>query len=223
MIHEISPAKLNLYLHINHRRSDGYHDLTSLVVFWKPHDRLYFLPTSTALTLRLKGPMAPMLNQPYQENLVYKAAKIFCEWTEKPLIGTFILEKNLPPAAGLGGGSSNAAATLRLLAKIWGIDSRDLLTKMAQSLGADVLVCLNGKASMMSGIGDRIESNPLGQALWAVGVNPLFPLSTKEVFNFYDQHAATPTPFINPNEVKNLSLVEWLKAQNNHLEPCAAQ
>lgn len=159
---QTAPAKVNLFLHIVGRRPDGYHEIESLFAFTDFGDRLRAREASD-LSLAIDGPFAPQLAeqspQGTADNIVLKAAHRLREVAGRPTLGAeIILTKNLPVAAGIGGGSSDAAAALRLLSDIWqlGCSDRDL-EEIALSLGADVPACLYGRPCFVTGIGERIE------------------------------------------------------------------
>jgi 4-diphosphocytidyl-2-C-methyl-D-erythritol kinase len=178
---ETAPAKVNLTLRVLGRRADGYHDIESLVVFAGVGDELTFAP-GTELALTVAGPTADAAGD-ISENLVLKAARALAARVEGLKIGSFALSKRLPVAAGLGGGSSDAAAALRLLAAANGIAPGDpRLMQAAQATGADVPVCLDPRPRLMRGIGD-VLSEPLDvPKLPAVLVNPGVAVPTKDVF-----------------------------------------
>ncbi|HMK79009.1 MAG TPA: 4-(cytidine 5'-diphospho)-2-C-methyl-D-erythritol kinase, partial [Xanthobacteraceae bacterium] len=168
---ELAPAKVNLTLHVLGRRADGYHEIESLVVFADVGDRLTLAP-GAALSLRVTGPTAAAAGEG-GDNLVLKAARALAERVEGLRLGRFSLEKQLPVAAGLGGGSSDAAAALRLIAQENSLPLDDTrLSGAARATGADVPVCLAARARMMRGIGE-ILGQPLAlPPLPAVLVNP---------------------------------------------------
>lgn len=178
---EKAPAKVNLTLRVLGRRADGYHDIESLVAFAGVGDALSFTPGS-ALTLAVRGPTAPAAGD-VADNLVLKAARALAGEVEGLALGHFDLSKRLPVAAGLGGGSADAAAALRLLARANGIAADDpRLLQAARATGADVPVCLDPRPRLMRGIGD-VLSAPLDlPRLFAVLVNPGVAVSTREVF-----------------------------------------
>lgn len=181
MLVERAPAKVNLTLRILGRRSDGYHEIESLVAFAAVADVLSVTP-GPSLSLTVSGPTAAASGS-VSHNLVLKAARALAAQIEGLKLGRFALSKGLPVAAGLGGGSSDAAAALRLLARInnlAGGDSR--LMQAARATGADVPVCLDPRPRLMRGSGD-ILSEPLDlPSLPAILVNPGVALSTQEVF-----------------------------------------
>lgn len=178
---ERAPAKVNLTLHVRGRRDDGWHDLESLVVFAGVHDLLWLEP-GDALALDVDGPTAGAAG-PLADNSVLKAARALGERSPGLRWGRFRLLKRLPAAAGVGGGSSDAAAALRLLARLNGLSPGDpRVAAAAQATGSDVPVCLEPRARMMEGRGEEVGP-ALGLApLFAVLVNPGVALSTPAVF-----------------------------------------
>jgi 4-diphosphocytidyl-2-C-methyl-D-erythritol kinase len=180
-----APAKVNLWLHVVGRRADGYHDIDSLVAFAGTGDTVALTP-GPELSLAVSGPTASASGDP-AENLVTRAAREFAHRVPGARLGTFRLGKRLPVAAGLGGGSSDAAAALRLLARLNGIDlEHPAVMAAAQATGADVPVCVVGRARIMTGMGERLGP-PLGlPTLFAVLVNPGVPVATAAVFKTLD-------------------------------------
>lgn len=178
---EKAPAKVNLTLHIRARRDDGFHDLESLVVFAGVHDVLSLHPGPT-LSIHVSGPTAEATG-PGDQNSVIKAARALAARVDGLRVGAFRLLKRLPAAAGVGGGSSDAAAALRLLARLNALSLDDpRVIAAAQETGSDVPVCLVPRARMMSGRGE-IVGPPLGlPPVFAVVVNPGVALSTPAVF-----------------------------------------
>ena len=178
---ELAPAKVNLTLRIVGRRPDGYHDLESLVVFASIGDALT-LNAGPRLSLAVRGPTASSAGA-IADNLVLKAVDALAQRVEGVKSGRFVLSKRLPVAAGLGGGSADAAAALRLLARKNRLALDDpRLREAALVTGADVPVCLDPRPQLMSGIGDLL-SRPLDlPRLSAVLVNPRLAVPTKGVF-----------------------------------------
>ena len=173
-------AKVNLTLRVVGRRVDGYHDLESVVAFADCADRLSLTPGSE-LQLTTTGPLAQACGEP-ADNLVLKAARLLSERVPGLKVGSFTLDKVLPVAAGIGGGSADAAAALRLLARANGLsvdDSR--LVEVAQLTGADVPVCLASRACVMTGVGETLLPLVLPK-LPCVLVNPRVPVATRDVF-----------------------------------------
>jgi 4-diphosphocytidyl-2-C-methyl-D-erythritol kinase len=173
-----APAKINLYLHVTGRRDDGYHLLDSLVVFAGFGDTLTFEPAST-LSFEVDGATAGLPAD--GDNIVLKAARALATATGVTAGARIRLTKRLPVAAGVGGGSADAAATLTGLSRLWGIELPGL-NALALTLGADVPVCLRGVPTAMSGVGERLAAVPPLPAAWLVLVNPGVPLSTPAVF-----------------------------------------
>ena len=176
-----APAKLNLYLHVVGRRDDGYHRLDSLVAFAAVHDTIE-ATAAEGLSLELAGPFADRLAAD-RDNLVLRAARALAAAAGRPADAAIRLVKRLPVAAGIGGGSADAAAVLRLLSRLWGIALPPLeMSRLALALGADVPACLAGRAAYVGGIGERIDPAPRLPQAHLVLANPLVPLATPEVF-----------------------------------------
>jgi len=173
-------AKVNLTLRVVGRRVDGYHDLESVVAFADCTDRLSLLP-GPQLGLKATGPLAEACGE-LDDNLVLKAARLLGERVPGLKTGTFTLYKTLPVAAGIGGGSADAAAALRLLARANGLAVDDArLFEVAQLTGADVPVCVASRACVMTGVGDSLLPLALPK-LPCVLVNPRVAVATKDVF-----------------------------------------
>lgn len=183
---EFAPAKVNLTLRVGGPRADGYHPLDSLVVFADWSDQLRARPAET-LTLSLTGPGAEGL-QADPQNLVLKAAYALRAAADKPELGaTLTLDKHLPVAAGLGGGSSDAAAALRLLNRVWDLGfSIKQLAEIGTVVGADVPACVHARPLRMEGIGERVTPLIAWPALHGVIVHPGAPVPTGPVFKAYD-------------------------------------
>src|SRR3954452_21959417 len=178
---EHAPPMVNLTLEVLGRRADGYHLLDSLVVFARAGDRLRFAP-GKALSLNVRGLTAKQAG-PLDDNLVLKAANALAAEIPDLKLGRFTLEKRLPAAAGLGGGSSDAGAALRLLARANGIALGDpRLQKAARRIGADVPVCVDPRPRRMRGIGEVLSAPLTLQKLAAVLVNPGVAVPTRDVF-----------------------------------------
>ena len=217
---EFAPAKVNLTLHVLGRRSDGYHEIESLVVFADVGDRLAFVPAGT-LGLVVQGPTAEAAGAS-GDNLVLKAARALAERAPGVRLGQFRLDKQLPVAAGLGGGSADAAAALRLLARASELSPGDSrLYAAAVATGADVPVCLDPCPRIMRGIGE-ILSGPIAlPELPAVLVNPGVAVPTRDVFS-----ALAAPPLTPPAQADDFSaitadaasLVSLLTARRNDLE-----
>jgi 4-diphosphocytidyl-2-C-methyl-D-erythritol kinase len=179
LVREYARAKVNLTLHILGKRPDGYHELESLVVFADLCDELSFRP-GPADHLRVRGPFAGAVDG---ENLIFKAKRMVAGWLEREIFGDFELEKNIPVAAGLGGGSSDAAATIRILLEAYAAPFEPgALIEKTPRIGADVPVCLYHRPAWMCGLGERLTPAANVGAVPAVLVNPRVKLSTAEVF-----------------------------------------
>jgi 4-diphosphocytidyl-2-C-methyl-D-erythritol kinase len=175
-------AKINLTLHVTGRRDDGYHELDSLIVFAGIGDELEIAP-APRITCEVYGPFAPALPAASSSNLAVAAARALAARYGIESGARLRLDKQLPVAAGLGGGSADAAAAIRGLVNLWGIDApAPALYALAASLGADVPVCLAGRPSFVGGIGERVVAAPALPPAWLVLVNPGIPLSTAAVF-----------------------------------------
>lgn len=174
-------AKVNLTLRVVGRRVDGYHDLESVVAFADCADRLTLTP-APELSLQATGPLAGACGET-SDNLVLKAARLLGERIPNLKTGSFTLEKVLPVAAGIGGGSADAAAALRLLARLNELEFDDeRLLEVALATGADVPVCVASKACDMTGVGETLV--PLSPPkMPCVLVNPCVPVATKDVFD----------------------------------------
>jgi len=206
-----APAKVNLTLHVTGRRTDLYHELDSLVAFAGIGDHLTAVPADD-LSLRLEGPMATGVPTT-SANLVLRAATLLSDTRGAAIT----LEKHLPAAAGIGGGSSDAAAALRLLSGLWGVLLPD--ADRVLSLGADVPVCLGGTPARMQGIGERVTPllAPLPPA-WLVLANPGVPVPTSRVFRGLTRHDNPPMPDSLPGFATAAALAGWLAGQRNDLE-----
>jgi len=221
---QLAPAKINLALHVTRRREDGYHDLESLVVFADLADELEAVLADTD-TLAIIGPFAAGLNNG-ETNLVLRAVAAFrARWPEAVDHGLAMrLTKNLPVAAGIGGGSADAAAALRLMASL----SREPipvadLADMAARLGADVPACLVSTPLIARGVGEVLAPLPQFPALHIVLVNPLVPLATADVFRRLRAHDNYPLPELPSPLTRPAQLGLWLAETRNDLQPPAVK
>ncbi|MCC5957895.1 MAG: 4-(cytidine 5'-diphospho)-2-C-methyl-D-erythritol kinase [Rhodobacteraceae bacterium] len=205
--HELAPAKVNLSLHVTGQREDGYHLLDSMVVFTDAGDQLETTPDTG---LHITGPEASALNAG-PDNLVLRAAQLM----GTPQIGLRLI-KALPVAAGIGGGSADAAATLRLLSRVAGRPLPPLAEILA--LGADVPVCLTGAPCRMRGIGADMTPLPPLPPFWLVLVNPRVQVSTPLVFRTLPNRNNAPMPAQWPVWPDAHALAAWLHGQRNDLE-----
>jgi 4-diphosphocytidyl-2-C-methyl-D-erythritol kinase len=178
-----APAKINLTLEVGRPRADGYHPLQSAVVFADVGDRIQ-ASEADALTLAVTGPFAAALGAD-GDNLVLRAARLL----DSKRGAALTLEKNLPIASGIGGGSSDAAAALLALNALWGLGKSVAdLAQMSASLGADVPVCVHRRSAWMTGVGDAVAPTEVPQ-LDAVLINPGKPLPTPPVYRRLDELA----------------------------------
>jgi 4-diphosphocytidyl-2-C-methyl-D-erythritol kinase len=181
LLTERAPAKVNLTLHVTGRRADGFHDLESLVAFSRGGDTLSLME-GAPLGLSIEGP-SDLSSGRVEDNLVLRAALHFAKRFPSSKLGAFHLVKRLPVSAGLGGGSSDAAAALRLLARANAAGCDDpLLFDAARATGADVPVCLMARARIMRGVGDALGPPLALPPLIGLLVNPGVPVETKAVF-----------------------------------------
>lgn len=208
-----APSKINLALHVTGRRADGFHALESLAVFTRYCDRI---TVSTSLEDRfdVSGPFAGAVPDD-GGNLVLKARDRLREGAASSTGQVAIrLEKNLPAASGIGGGSSDAAATLASLARLWGLASA---SEAARSLGADVPMCLSARPLIATGIGHEIREIEAFPPLWLVLVNPGVPVSTPEVFRALARRDNPPLPPL-PSSPDIAGVLSWLGSTRNDLE-----
>ena len=215
---EKAPAKVNLTLRVRGRRADGYHELESLVAFADVGDTLTLSDVDRD-GLEVAGPFAGK-SGPVADNLVLKALAAIRERIGGLKAGRFLLEKNVPVAAGLGGGSADAAAALRLVARANGLAiDDDRFMSAARAVGADVPVCLDPRPRVMRGIGE-VLSRPLDlPALPAVLVNPGVALATRDVFaRMTVERTEYPMRDV-PREFD--ALIEFLKQDGNDLTSAA--
>lgn len=211
-VEEFAPAKVNLTLHVTGQRADGYHLLDSLVVFANVGDRITALPADK-LSLTIDGPRTAGLAAD-ADNLVLRAAR---------LMGgrgaALRLTKHLPVSSGIGGGSADAAATMRALARLWQVPLPG--PQAAAGLGSDVPVCLLGQSCRMSGVGEQIEPLATLPPVWLVLANPGVPLSTPSVFAALTERRGAPMPQSLPRFASVADLAGFLSLQRNDLEPAA--
>ena len=216
-VREFAPAKINLFLHAGEKRPDGYHELESLVVFAEVGDTLEFAPDEQ-LSLSLAGPFAEGL-QTESNNLVLRAARVLAARTKCARGAAIELTKNLPLASGIGGGSADAAATLRGLVKLWNLSVLpETLQSIAEELGSDVPVCIDSKAAWMEGRGERITRAETLPAMAMVLVNPGVAVATAEVFLALKSRRGTGTVDHSAPLAKPAQLIALLKATSNDLE-----
>jgi 4-diphosphocytidyl-2-C-methyl-D-erythritol kinase len=223
--HRFAAAKINLFLHVGDVGVDGYHPISSLMVFADIGDDIRLRPAAQ-MGLVCQGPFAAELNDD-QDNLVLRARERFLDaLRRRPAPFLLTLDKQLPIAAGLGGGSADAAATLGLLAKVagrlgWAAPGPAAVESIARDLGADVAACLACRNVLAEGRGDQLSAAPAMPGLDAVLVNPGVPSSTAAVYRAFDEAPSAgganrpdlPGAFGSPLEV-----AAFLKVTRNDLE-----
>ncbi len=219
VLSEAAPAKVNLYLHVVGRRTDGYHLLDSLAVFPPVGDVLH-ADDDDGFSLTVEGPFGHALEGD-GDNLVLRAGRALAEWAGIVPRARLVLDKRLPVASGIGGGSADAAAALRLLARLWRIEPATAdLHAIAARIGADVPVCLASRPARMGGIGERLEGAPALPPFGLVLVNPGVAVSTPEVFRArtgpWSDRAALPRAWDNA-----AAMAGFLRECANDLEPPA--
>ena len=205
-LREFAPAKINLALHVTGQRGDGYHLLDSIVVFAGVGDWITAAPADR-LSLTVTGPQAAGLSG--DDNLVLRAAR--CLGVDAALV----LEKHLPVASGIGGGSADAAATLRALSAMSGVAGPDAAAVLA--LGADVPVCLAGRPVRMQGVGEVLTPLPALPECYVVLINPGAAVATPEVFKALSCKDNLAMPAM-PACDSVMELALWLRDQRNDLE-----
>ncbi|SDZ73082.1 4-(cytidine 5'-diphospho)-2-C-methyl-D-erythritol kinase [Rubrimonas cliftonensis] len=214
---DLARAKVNLFLHVRGRRPDGRHTLESLAVFPQIGDVLT-AERSPIRSLSLDGPFAMELGGG-EDNLVMRATEALAAATGIGAGVSLRLDKRLPVASGIGGGSADAGAALRLLMRLWGrAPDAATLGRLALDLGADVPVCLASAPAMMRGAGEALSPAPLMPGFWLVLANPLRQLSTGAVFGALERRDNPPGPAAPARFASLGDLVAWLARQRNDLE-----
>jgi len=220
MISVAAPAKINLYLHVVGRRDDGYHALDSLVAFADIADTVAAAPADR-LSLAIDGRFAGALAGDAADNLVLRAAALLANRFGVTAGAALRLTKQLPVASGIGGGSSDAAAALRALQALWAVPATaDALAVLAARLGADVPVCLLGRAAWLGGIGERLEPAPPLPRTAILLVNPGIALATPAVFKARRGAFSAPARFTaRPKDA--VALAALLQERRNDLTDAA--
>jgi len=217
----VAPAKINLFLHVGAKRADGYHELESLVFFAKLGDELVFEPADE-ISLAVEGRFAEALSHD-PDNLVLKAARALADDAKIRKGARITLTKNLPVASGIGGGSADAAATLRGLARLWDLQVMpERLHQIGQSLGSDVPVCIGSTPAWMEGRGEkltRLDGFPQAAILL---VNPGVAVPTGKVFAALKARRGIGLP-LPPAMTTANELVAYLKNTANDLEAPARE
>ena len=218
MISMLAPAKVNLYLHVVGKRTDGYHLLDSLFVFADYGDKITIEPDDHLSLTILNSDLSCG-----EDNIIIKATRKLADFLGKEPNVQIVLEKNLPIASGIGGGSTDAAATLLGLIQLWQvqIEKTDLM-KIALELGADVPSCIEKIPVQVSGIGEKLAPAPAVPKLPMILVNPNKPVSTPMIFKTRAPVFSEAMPFVEP--VKEIDeFIDELKKRHNDLQPTACQ
>lgn len=220
MLRELAPAKVNLFLHITGRRNDGYHLLDSVVVFAGAADVLTVEPAE-GFSLTVTGPFADDLANE-ADNLVLRAGRALAHWDGLKPEAHLTLEKNLPVASGIGGGSADAAAALRLLSRFWNLDiQRAEMLEIAAFLGADVPVCIGSRPVRMGGIGEILDEAPVPPRCGILLVNPGKSLATADVFRARTGDFSPPDALLPEAWMTAATMSSDLSRLRNDLEPAA--
>jgi 4-diphosphocytidyl-2-C-methyl-D-erythritol kinase len=227
VIHEKARAKVNLSLEMKGRRCggphDGYHALESLIVFPEIADHVT-VEIAKDLHLEVTGPRADELKGlPQEENLAYRAVSALRIKSGVHQGAKILLEKHLPSASGIGGGSADAAAVLRAVSKLWGLaQSRDDFCALCLSLGADVPAAFKSEAALMSGVGETVEPLSTLPQFWMVLANCGVPVQTSNVFKALNisNLASDAAPLV-PSLPSMEALLSYLDVHSNHMQAVA--
>lgn len=220
LLQEVASAKINLFLHVCGRRDNGYHELDSLMVFADYGD-VITVQSADDLSLTLIGPMAGDLSAG-EDNLILRAAQGLQALSSVTQGATITLEKNLPIAAGIGGGSADAAATLRVLCRLWDISPPEAdLQALALSLGADVPVCLRNRAAHVTGIGEGLTPTQDLPDCWVLLVNPREAVSTPAIFKARQGSFSAAAPLLAEDYQSFDHFIAALDSRHNDLSPPA--
>lgn len=218
-ITRLAPAKINLFLHVGPVRDDGYHPLESLVAFADIGDRVTVEPAEQ-LSLTIGGPFGAQLEGD-SDNLILKGLRALGQAAGigDPPVAVF-LDKRLPIAAGLGGGSSDAGAAIRAVSELLHLSLDDAaLEAVARSVGADGPMCLRARTAYASGVGEVLHDMPRLPPLHAVLLNPGLPSPTGAVYRDYDAAPVGQADLPQEPALKDFdAVIEWLSAQRNDLE-----
>ncbi len=217
-----APAKINLFLHITGKRRDGYHLLDSLVAFADIGDTITIEP-SAHFSLHITGPFARHFENSDKpeyidgSNLITRTVKSLSQVTKHPTNIKITLDKHLPLASGLGGGSSDAATVLWGLMQLWNIDKNsDYLLPLMLQLGADVPVCLDCSPTLMRGIGDELLPAPIMPEVPIILINPMRPCPTSDIFLRYNKEFSAKTAL--PDHLTPIEhFIDILKHHSNDL------
>lgn len=219
-VNAFAPAKINLYLHVLGQRADGYHLLDSLIAFADVGDDITAAPAD-ALALTIGGPEAAAIAGLGDDNLVLRAARLLSAHAGTHRAASLYLDKRLPAAGGIGGGSSDAAAALRALSHLWGVPlDDDGLMALALELGADVPACLAARPVWVGGIGEQLEPAASLPAAGIVLANPRRALPTADVFRRRSGPFSAPGRF-DPVPADAAGLAAVLASRRNDLTEAA--
>ncbi len=217
MIVERAPAKINLFLHVGARRADGFHPLQSLAVFTEMGDELALAPAGE-LSLTINGSFAQGLDGE-GDNLVLRAARALGSRASGSKGAALSLTKNLPVASGIGGGSSDAAAALRGLRRLWNADVPDVaLREIAATLGSDIPVCLDAGGAFMEGRGEILRAVGAMPRIAMLLVNPKVVVPTKDVFAALEGRSGTELELPLEGFRDTADLLRFLETTRNDLE-----
>lgn len=212
-----APAKINLYLHVLGPRADGYHDIDSLMVFCGDLGDWVEARPADDLTLRVEGPFADAIAA---ENIALRAAERLRDSFGIARGAALRLRKELPVAAGLGGGSSDAAAAIRALCRLWDLDAgAPAVAALAARLGADVPACLHARPVIVGGVGERIVARPDLPVMALAVLNPGTALATAEVYGRSVPPPSRPAAGAPPPRLS--TLIPWLAERRNDLTAAA--
>lgn len=216
MIKAISPAKINLYLRVLGKNSNNYHLLHSMVAFTDDIFDIITLEPSTNYHLKITGPNAHLLSM--ENNIISHAINTFCELTRKETKFKITLTKNLPIAAGIGGGSGNAATIIKMLQQFFQLWLEpDDLAQLLIGLGADVPVCYHNRACYFEGIGEIITPIQSFPDLWVVLINPGIAIHSATIFKMgFEQIYPHPIPKVS-DFATSKDIVQFLLTQDNDL------
>lgn len=218
----VAPSKINLCLHVGNKQADGYHPIQSLVAFAGFEDAIWLEPAEN-FSLTLCGPRRDQVPCG-EDNLVLRAARVVARHTGQAHGARILLQKRIPVAAGLGGGSADAAAVMRGLLTLWNLElSRERLRELASTIGADVPVCVDSASAWMEGRGERVRRVPPLPDMYFLFVNPLVAVSTAAVFGALRERTGLNLNCPEEPFARLDSLVEYLQSTRNDLEKPAIE
>jgi len=217
-----APAKINLFLHVTGKRDDGYHLLESLVGFTDVADEITISPSSK-FQVSFDGPFSELLDK--HDNLIISAAEIIAEYAGKSLdMIDLHLTKNIPLGAGLGGGSADAAATVRGLIDYWNLEIKENdLQALLLKLGADVPVCYAGSSSIMRGIGEDIQEIEIPNNIPVLLIHPGASNSTVQIFKNYNKKFSQEIKITQNDFLDKDAVTSFLQKQENDLTDSAIE